>query len=122
MRQVTGWSIAVAGALAMLATSSAIAQTPEKGGTLNFAVVAEPPNYDCHGSTTFALIHPIAPHYSLLVTARSIRKSSAIWRKAHTVPLLWWRRIIVNHKKIKGWNMTPSHYLDQDLVQVWLDG
>ncbi len=43
------------------------AQTPKRGGTLNFAVVAEPPNYDCHGSTTFALIHPIAPHYSLLV-------------------------------------------------------
>ena len=43
------------------------AQTPKRGGTLNFGVVAEPPNYDCHGSTTFALIHPIAPHYSLLV-------------------------------------------------------
>ena len=43
------------------------AQTPKKGGELNFSVVAEPPNYDCHGSTTFALIHPIAPHYSLLV-------------------------------------------------------
>ena len=41
--------------------------------------------------------------------------------KAYSVPLLWWQRIIVNHKKIKGWNMTPSHYLDQDLVQVWLD-
>ena len=34
---------------------------------LIFSVVAEPPNYDCHGSTTFALVHPIAPHYSLLV-------------------------------------------------------
>ena len=45
----------------------AAAQTPKKGGELNFSVVAEPPNYDCHGSTTFALIHPIAPHYSLLV-------------------------------------------------------
>jgi Bacterial extracellular solute-binding proteins, family 5 Middle/Caspase domain len=41
--------------------------TRKKGGTLNFGVVAEPPNYDCHSSTTFALIHPIAPHYSLLV-------------------------------------------------------
>jgi peptide/nickel transport system substrate-binding protein len=67
MRQVTGWSIATSGVLAMLATSSSIAQAPKKGGTLNFSVVAEPPNYDCHGSTTFALIHPIAPHYSLLV-------------------------------------------------------
>ena len=45
----------------------AAAQTPKKGGVLKFGVVAEPPNYDCHGSTTFALVHPIAPHYSLLV-------------------------------------------------------
>lgn len=45
----------------------AIAQTPKKGGVLNFAVVAEPPNYDCHASTTFALLHPIAPHYSTLL-------------------------------------------------------
>lgn len=45
----------------------AAAQTPKKGGILKFGVVAEPPNYDCHGSTTFALVHPVAPHYSLLV-------------------------------------------------------
>ena len=50
-----------------LGTGLAFAETPKKGGTLNFGVVAEPPNYDCHGSTTFALVHPIAPHYSLLV-------------------------------------------------------
>jgi peptide/nickel transport system substrate-binding protein len=50
-----------------LGSGLAAAQTPKKGGILNFSVVAEPPNYDCHGSTTFALIHPIAPHYSLLV-------------------------------------------------------
>jgi peptide/nickel transport system substrate-binding protein len=42
-------------------------QTPRHGGLLKFALVTEPPNYDCHGSTTFALIHPVAPHYSLLV-------------------------------------------------------
>ena len=56
-------------AIAALAIGAGIAaaQTPKKGGELNFSVVAEPPNYDCHGSTTFALIHPIAPHYSLLV-------------------------------------------------------
>jgi peptide/nickel transport system substrate-binding protein len=50
-----------------LGSGWAAAQTPKKGGMLNFSVVAEPPNYDCHGSTTFALIHPIAPHYSTLV-------------------------------------------------------
>jgi peptide/nickel transport system substrate-binding protein len=41
--------------------------------------------------------------------------------QAYTVPLLWWQRIIVNHKKINGWFMTPSHYLWQDLSTVWLD-
>jgi peptide/nickel transport system substrate-binding protein len=50
-----------------LGSGLAAAQTPKKGGMLNFGVVAEPPNYDCHGSTTFALVHPVAPHYSLLV-------------------------------------------------------
>ena len=42
--------------------------------------------------------------------------------QAYSVPLLWWQRIIVNNKKIKGWHMTPSHYIGQDLVEVWLDG
>ena len=40
---------------------------------------------------------------------------------AYNVPLLWYHRIIVNHKKIKGWHFTPSHYVQQDLVEVWLD-
>ena len=50
-----------------LAGSAGAAQTPKIGGILNFAVVASPPSYDCHAETTFALIHPVAPHYSLLL-------------------------------------------------------
>ena len=50
-----------------LAGSAGAAQTPKTGGILNFAVVASPPSYDCHAETTFALIHPVAPHYSLLL-------------------------------------------------------
>ena len=57
----------IAGAALTLTSAGATAQTPKRGGILSFAVVAEPPTYDCHGSNTFALIHPIAPHYSLLV-------------------------------------------------------
>ncbi len=61
-------SIAAAGIAALtIGAGAATAEAPKKGGTLMFSVVAEPPNYDCHGSTTFALVHPIAPHYSLLV-------------------------------------------------------
>lgn len=60
-------TLAVCAAALAIGAGGATAQAPKKGGTLNFSVVAEPPNYDCHGSTTFALVHPIAPHYSLLV-------------------------------------------------------
>ncbi len=43
------------------------AQQPRSGGTLNFVVSAEPPSFDAHRETTFALLHPTRPHYNLLV-------------------------------------------------------
>ncbi len=56
-----------ASALLALGAATATADTPKRGGTLNFAVVAEPANYDCHSSQTFALLHPVSPMYSYLV-------------------------------------------------------
>jgi len=41
--------------------------------------------------------------------------------EAYSVPILWWNRIIITSANVKGWNMTPSHYLGQDLTDVWLD-
>src|SRR5215471_6983115 len=40
---------------------------PKRGGILEFAVEAEPPNYDCHANVSFAFLHPVAPHYSTLL-------------------------------------------------------
>jgi len=37
------------------------------------------------------------------------------------VPVLWWNRIIANSARLKGWSITPSHYLNQDLADVWLE-
>jgi peptide/nickel transport system substrate-binding protein len=34
---------------------------------------------------------------------------------------LWWYRIIPHRSYMKGWKITPSHYLNQDLSVVWLD-
>jgi peptide/nickel transport system substrate-binding protein len=48
------------------AASAAVGEKAAPGGTLTFIVNAEPPSYDGHRETTFALLHPIAPHYSLL--------------------------------------------------------
>jgi peptide/nickel transport system substrate-binding protein len=60
----------LAGLLALPLTSlSADAQTPKKGGILKFVVPDEPPSFDGHRETTFALIHPIAPFYSTLIRA-----------------------------------------------------
>jgi peptide/nickel transport system substrate-binding protein len=64
--------IAVAAALiaALAAPCGAAAApdtTPARGGILEFAVLVEPGNYDCHGNISFAFLHPIAPHYSTLL-------------------------------------------------------
>jgi peptide/nickel transport system substrate-binding protein len=34
---------------------------------------------------------------------------------------LWWYRIIAHRSYMKGWKITPSHYLNQDLSGVWID-
>ena len=49
------------------AAGPGLAQAPKKGGTLSFGVVSSPPSYDCHAEITFGMVHPIAPHYSLLL-------------------------------------------------------
>ena len=54
------------------------------GGTLNFAVVSSPPSNDCHAETTFGMIHPVTPHYSLLlkIDAAHTLTSPATWPRA----------------------------------------
>jgi peptide/nickel transport system substrate-binding protein len=41
--------------------------------------------------------------------------------EANVVPLLWWNRIVVLSRHVHGWYITPSHFLGQDLADVWLD-
>ena len=58
----------LAGLLALpIVAVPADAQTPKRGGVLKFVVPDEPPSFDGHRETTFALIHPIAPFYSTLI-------------------------------------------------------
>jgi len=49
------------------ATVAVAAETPVRGGVLNFVVGSKIPSYDAHQETTFGMIHPIAPFYSLLI-------------------------------------------------------
>ena len=39
---------------------------------------------------------------------------------AYTVPLFWFERIIPLASNVRGWHITPSHLLGQDLAGVWL--
>ena len=61
-------SLLLGGAMGIgLLAQSATAETPQKGGTLNFVVAGEAPSKDGHREQTYALIHPYAPFYSLLI-------------------------------------------------------
>jgi peptide/nickel transport system substrate-binding protein len=44
-----------------------------------------------------------------------------VLEQAYNIPLLWYQRIVVNHRKVRGWDLPASHFLNQQLVDVWLD-
>jgi peptide/nickel transport system substrate-binding protein len=41
--------------------------------------------------------------------------------EAHAMVMPYWRRIVPLRSYVKGWKISPSHYLNQDLANVWLD-
>ena len=42
-------------------------------------------------------------------------------KQAHEIFLLWWYRTVPYRSYVKGWKISPSHYLNQDLATIWLD-
>ena len=40
---------------------------------------------------------------------------------ANQFTVLWWHRIIAHRSYVKGWKISPSHYLNQALDNVWID-
>jgi len=41
--------------------------------------------------------------------------------EAHEFPMLWWFREIPQRSYVHGWKIGPSHYINQDLSNIWLD-
>jgi len=41
--------------------------------------------------------------------------------QTHEIFLLWWYRTVPYRAYVKGWKISASHYLNQDLATVWLD-
>jgi peptide/nickel transport system substrate-binding protein len=67
LRQLIASAALTVAALIALCGAAVADPTPKRGGTLEYAVLVEPGNYDCHANISFAFLHPIAPHYSTLL-------------------------------------------------------
>jgi len=69
-------SAAVGAVLAVGGIGAAQAQKVKRGGVLNFVVGSKIPSYDGHVESTFGMIHPIRPFYSLLIRINPNNPSS----------------------------------------------
>ena len=41
--------------------------------------------------------------------------------QVHELPMMFWYRIVPHRTCVKGWKISPSHYINQDLATIWLD-
>jgi peptide/nickel transport system substrate-binding protein len=66
-----------------------------------------------------AMLHETEP-----VKQRSLMREFETYvldTQAHSIMLPWWERIVLIRSYVKGWKISPSHYINQDLGTVWLD-
>src|SRR5438105_7061607 len=68
--------------------------------------------------------------YNRMLRETDLSKQRALMREfekyvvdaeAHQLWVAWWYRIIPHRSYVKGWKISPSHFLNQDLATVWLD-
>jgi hypothetical protein len=41
--------------------------------------------------------------------------------EAHEMVMTYWHRIVPLRSYVEGWKISPNHFLNQDLANVWLD-
>jgi peptide/nickel transport system substrate-binding protein len=41
--------------------------------------------------------------------------------QAHMIWVLWWHRVVPYRSYVKGFKISPTHFINQDLAQIWLD-
>jgi len=59
---------------------------------------------------------PKAQHAEMVAFEKYIMDTAA-----HATEVIWWNRIIPYRSYVKGWKIGPSHYINQDLANIWLD-
>ncbi len=45
----------------------------------------------------------------------------AILSDAHSSTLIWYSRLVAHASAMKGWKALPTHFVNQDLAEIWLD-
>ena len=61
------------------------------------------------------------PHRALAPRVEHVEAKRVVDTEAYEFPMLWWNRIVPLRSYVKGWKIGPSHYVNQDLANVWLD-
>jgi peptide/nickel transport system substrate-binding protein len=87
--------------------------------------------HDIHSENFAYHTDPVqAALYDKMVHETDIAKARVLMREyerqtmdvgAHQLMVTWWYRIVPARSYMKGWKISPSHYLNQDLANIWLD-
>ena len=78
-------------------------------------------------SFSWPRVHRITVQQGNVVTQEMIDKlmrqmeKLALDENVNSFITLWWYRIIPHRSYVKGWKISPSHYLNQDLSGVWIE-
>jgi peptide/nickel transport system substrate-binding protein len=81
-------------------------------------------NYAYHHDPEQVALYNRMLHETDPVQARVLMReyeTQTIGVGAHQLPVTWWYRIVPMRSYVKGWKISPSHYLNQDLANIWLD-
>jgi peptide/nickel transport system substrate-binding protein len=80
----------------------------------NYGYFADPEEIDIYNrmlrETDFTKVRALMRQYETRIN-----------QNAHQLMVTWWYRIVPMHSYVKGWKISPSHYLNQDLANIWLD-
>ena len=83
-----------------------------------------PENFAYHKDPVQVEIYNKMLHETDPVKARVLMRDfedQTIGVGAHQLMVTWWYRIVPMRSYVKGWKISPSHYLNQDLANIWLD-
>ena len=68
--------------------------------------------------------------YDRMLRETHLEKQRALMREfekyvvdteAHEIWVAWWYRTVPYRSYVKGWKISPSHFINQDLASIWLD-